>query len=141
MKQNDGFTLVELIIALTIGSVLASLYVQFMGTGLMRSGETIHRLKVSYEINQVIEKVLAAYKADAASDTFDLAVFNSNLGGFNENGVTCSGTFLVFRSGGNLIDANGDGVYETQTSSSGPTAFLLVTASKSNKSIQVLLSD
>lgn len=141
MFNIKGFTLIELIVAIIIGSILATVVVNVMGTSLQQSGKPVNILKETYEINQVIEKINAAYREEVQNNSFDIVNFNTNLTNFNENDVTCSGTFLKYRfSDGSLIDSNGDQIYESQTSSSGPTNFLLVTASKNNHSIKVLLT-
>ncbi|MBU0769585.1 MAG: type II secretion system GspH family protein [Proteobacteria bacterium] len=142
MSRNKGFTLIEIIVTITIGAILAAMFVNYMGRAFSGSSESINILKETYEINQVIEKVTAAYEQDLKNDTLNLTTFKNNLAGFSEN-VTCSGRFLNYRSpapAGNLIDSNADGIYEVQTSAI-PTKFLLVTASKSGRSIRVLLTD
>lgn len=145
MSKTDGFTLIELIVTITIAAILAALFVQYMGSAFKRSGEPVHNLKNTHEITQVIEKMTAAYEDDLNKDTLDLATFNTNLAGFNANGVTCSGTFLNYRSGENLIDTNGDGTIEPAASVSA-TNFLLVTATKTavtgkTISMRVLLTE
>jgi len=143
MPKMEGFTLIEIIVTITIGAILAAMFVNYMGRAFSGSSESINILKETYEINQVIEKVTAAYEQDLKNDTLDLTTFNNNLAGFAENDVTCSGVFLDYRSpapDGNLIDSNADGIYEVQASAT-QMNFLLVTATKSGRSIRVLLTD
>jgi len=49
MLKKDGFTLIELIITITIAAVLAALFVQYMGTAFKHSGEPVHNLKNTHE--------------------------------------------------------------------------------------------
>ena len=46
----EGFTLIEIIITLTLVSVLAALLIPYMGTAMIRSGEPITLLNQTYEI-------------------------------------------------------------------------------------------
>jgi prepilin-type N-terminal cleavage/methylation domain-containing protein len=143
----EGFTLIEIIVTITLVAVLAALFVQHMGTAFMRSGEPINLLNQTYEVNQVVEKLTADYRdkvKEAKSRALDLVSFKGGLSSFDENGVACSGLFLEYRDGLNLIDiAPTDQIYEAQKSSgegATPTKFLLVTVDKNNKSTRVLFT-
>lgn len=140
----EGFTLIETIVTITLVAVLATLFVQHMGTAFMRSGEPINLLNQTYEVNQVVEKLTADYRNKVKSGTLDLVSFKGGLSSFDENGVVCSGLFLNYRSSGKLIDiAPTDQIYEAQKSSgegATPTNFLLVTVAKNNKSTRVLFT-
>ena len=50
-----------------------------------------------------------------------------------------SGTWLVYRNGGNLSDSDGDGAYDPQTSGT-PTDYLLVTATNGDQSVEILFA-
>ena len=139
MSRAEGFTLIEIIVAIIISAVLAAFFVQYMGTAFMGSAREINTLNETYAINQVIAKLTADYKNELANDTLDLESWDYNA--FDGNGVVCSGMFLKYRSGVDLIDTNSDEIYEAQEVNPGPTNFLLVTASKNNRSIRVLFTE
>ena len=137
----EGFTLIEIIVAITISAVLAALFVQYMGSAFMGSAETVNTLKETYAINQVIAKVTAGYRDELESGTLDLETFKGTLSSFNENGITCSGMFLNFRDvagDGTLLESGG--IIEPVELDPGPTKFLLVTASKNSRSMRILLT-
>ena len=141
----DGFTLIETIATLTLVAILGALFIPYMGTAIIRSGESVQLLKQSFEISQVVEKLTADYRYQIQTDTLDLASFNTGLSSFNENSVTCSGSFLEYRAiDDSLFDvAPVDSIYEAQESAGGGTTqtnFLLVTVTKNNKSIRVLFT-
>ena len=141
----DGFTLIETIATLTLVAILGALFIPYMGTAIIRSGESVQLLKQSFEISQVIENLTADYRDKIQTDTLDLASFNTGLSSFNENDVTCSGSFLEYRAiDDSLFDvAPADSIYEAQESAGGGTTqtdFLLVTVTKNNKSIRVLFA-
>lgn len=145
MSRMEGFTLIQIIVTITLVAVLAALFVQHMGTAFMRSGEPINLLNETYKVNQVVEKLTADYRDKVTSGTLDLGSFKADISSFDENGVVCSGLFLNYRSSGNLIDiAPTDQIYEAQKSSgegATPTNFLLVTVDKNNKSTRVLFTE
>ncbi len=143
MSRMEGFTFIELIVALTISAVLAAFFVQYMGSAFLYSGREVNTLKETYAINQVIVKVTADYRNELENDSLDLTVFKTDIDNlnFDENGVTCSAMFLNFRDvdgDGTLLESNG--IIEPVEPASGSTKFLLVTASKINRSMRVLLT-
>ena len=140
MSRMEGFTLIEIIAAITLTAVVAAFFVQYMGSALMYSAEPVNTLKESYAINQVMSKVTAGYK----NGTLNLSDFKNTLSSFNDvqNGVTCSGMFLNFRDvagDGTLLESNG--IITPVESDPDATKFLLVTASKSNRSMRILLTE
>jgi len=145
MKTVKGFTILEIIVALTLVAILASIFVQHMSTPLIKSSEPLIRLNETFEINQVVENITSVIRERDKNNTLDLSVLNDEIsnGDYNgPNGVICSAAFLDYRNRlidpPPLIDTNGDTIYETQLSATPPTDFLLVTASKNNQSIKVL---
>lgn len=141
VKSSKGFTLIEIIAIIVIGSIISAMFIPFMGTALMRSSESINIISESFQINQVIENLNADYREKVNKDTFDMATFYSNLSNFEENDVTVSGKYLKFRdSGGILNDSDGDGTYDALESVT-PTGILMVTAAKNNQTIRVLFTE
>jgi len=145
----DGFTLIETIATLTLVAILGALFIPYMGTAIIRSGESVQLLKQSFEINQVIEKLAADYRNEIETGTLNLVDFKAGLSSCDDSGndvvAACSGLFLNYRASGNLIDIApaGDSIYEAQESAGGgatPTDFLLVIVTKNNESTRVLFT-
>ena len=144
MSKTEGFTLIEVIVAITVSAALAAFFVQYMGSAFMYSGKPVNTLSETYEINQVIAKVTANYRNKLESGTLNLSDFKTDIDNlnFNENGVTCSAMFLNFRDvagDGSLLESNG--IITPVESDPDATKFLLVTASKDNRSMRVLLTE
>jgi prepilin-type N-terminal cleavage/methylation domain-containing protein len=144
MSRMEGFTLIEIIAAITLTAVVAAFFVQYMGSALMYSAKPVNILKETYAINQVMAKITVGYRNELKNGTLVLSDFKGTLSSFNDvaNSVTCSGMFLNFRDvegGGTLLESNG--IITPVESDPDATKFLLVTASKSNRSMRILLTE
>lgn len=62
MKNNGGFTLLEVIVSLVVAAILGAILVQFMGTGLMKSYNPVVLAKNGTYLNTIMEKMTADYK-------------------------------------------------------------------------------
>ena len=57
IKNQNGFTLVELIVTIMVAAILGVMFVQVMGTSLTGSVEPIIRTQHMFEINGVMENI------------------------------------------------------------------------------------
>ncbi len=82
-QREKGFTLIEIIVTLTIAAILATFLVSFMGTAVTKSGEPVVRTKQLYELQQVMENIKATYytMADATDALTRLQVFATGASG------------------------------------------------------------
>ena len=62
MKNENGFTLLEVIITLIVASILGSIAYQFMGTSVVRSALPVNRVKDQFMLNGIMEKMTADYR-------------------------------------------------------------------------------
>lgn len=60
--RNKGFTLLEIIITIIIGSLIAAMFVNFMGSNLMGSAIPVVSVQNANSLNQVMESITADYK-------------------------------------------------------------------------------
>ena len=61
LRNSSGFTLVEIIVTLTVAAILATVLVAFTGTAVQRAGEPAMRLSESYQLQQVMENITGYY--------------------------------------------------------------------------------
>ena len=78
MKNENGFTLLEVIITLIVASILGSIAYQFMGTSVVKSAIPVNRVKDQFMLNGMIEEATADYR--------NFVVISNNIS--NEPGET-----------------------------------------------------
>ena len=78
MKNENGFTLLEVIITLILASILGSIAYQFMGTSVVKSAIPVNRVKDQFMLNGMIEEATADYR--------NFVVISNNIS--NEPGET-----------------------------------------------------
>lgn len=61
MMQQDGFTLIEYIVALVIAAIVASMVYTYMGDSVIQSSAPIFRLQKASNLRQVMENIVADY--------------------------------------------------------------------------------
>lgn len=78
-KRNlvRGFTLIEVIVTITIAAILASFLVTFMGTGIIKSSDPVYQAKNLAEAEIALEKISANYTAYLSKGTPDWSTFKS----------------------------------------------------------------
>lgn len=139
-NAGTGFTLIEVIVIITLGALIASMMVPFVSTALTRSGEAVNQMADNLYVGQVMEKVLAAYRSQHEAGTLTLATFKSGLAGYAENGVSVTGAYISFRTAANaLTDTNSDGVYDPSAQGDVDQNLLLVAAAKNDQSMTMIL--
>lgn len=62
LTKNHGFTLLEVVITLIVGSILGAILVQFMGTSMKNSFEPVIMVQEGNGVNEIMEKLNSAYK-------------------------------------------------------------------------------
>jgi len=61
MMQQNGFTLIEYIVALVIAAIVAAMVYTYMGDSLIQSSAPIFRLQKASNLRQVMENIVADY--------------------------------------------------------------------------------
>ena len=67
--KNHGFTLLEVVITLIVGSILGAILVQFMGTSMKNSFEPVLMVQDGCGVYEIMEKMNADYKMRLLTST------------------------------------------------------------------------
>ncbi len=78
-RNQSGFTLLEVIVTLIIASILGAVLYQFMGTNLTQSAVSVVWAKDQFELNGVMEKMVADYRNFVETGTIILAEFKEDV--------------------------------------------------------------
>jgi prepilin-type N-terminal cleavage/methylation domain-containing protein len=104
MKHNAGFTLIEIIVTITITAIAGALFVAFMGTSLTQSSLPISQVKSQYKLAQQMEEITSEYRKALAAGTLSLATLQ-----------TYAATKGNYYSAGYITLTSTDSSYTTQT--------------------------
>ncbi len=77
-EEIYGFTLIEVIVTLTIAAIVGSMLYAFMGSSVTKSSLPISRLQVSFTLQQIMENIPADYPKNSS---FDLVGLQAAIGG------------------------------------------------------------
>ncbi len=75
----NGFTLVEIIVTLTVSSVLVVLLLQFMGTSISRSVQPLDVFQGEMALQRIMESMNADYKHLLLTDGSPLDTFKARV--------------------------------------------------------------
>jgi len=71
LTKNQGFTLLEVVITLIVGSILGAILVQFMGTSMKNSFEPVIMVQNANGALEIMEKLNSDYKMRLMTSTDD----------------------------------------------------------------------
>jgi prepilin-type N-terminal cleavage/methylation domain-containing protein len=85
-RHQSGLTLLEIIVTLTVASILGTIIFMYMNTSLTRSAEPVVLVQKAYALNQIIEQMTADYNSllDADSSTA-LTILRTNIQNGNDD--------------------------------------------------------
>jgi len=98
LKNNclSGFTLLEIIITMSIAAFLSTILFHYMGTSLTRSSEPVIEVQKNFIITQIIEKITADYRILVIDGNTSLNHFKTIVeNGNDENNSPFYGNYLV----------------------------------------------
>lgn len=136
LMNKKGFTLIEVIISLTVLAVLAVMVVNEHSTFIERTLESRNNLQYTMDIYSVMEKITLDY--DINMD-LDLVALRNKIG---DNGTTEDnpyyGNYYVINNNFYSCNATNPGDYEFKRDTTSDNSTLLVTiAAPGNKAITV----
>lgn len=97
-RFEDGFTLIEIIVTIMLGSILAALMFQFMGSALTGSSEPVEIVRDASDMEALMEKIISDYVMRVNTDpatALGLMVADTSYG----SNVTMA--YIEFDAGGN----------------------------------------
>lgn len=99
-EDQSGFTLIEIIVTLTVAALLSVMLVQFMGTSISRSAEPLLSMQEGMTLQGIFENMTADYKQLLLTDNTPLDTFKTRV----ESGFY--GTYTLIDSKYILFDTN-----------------------------------
>jgi type II secretory pathway pseudopilin PulG len=134
MSNEQGLTLLEIIITFVLAALLGSMLVEYMGTSLTRGGEAVVMVQDGFSLNSVMEKITADYEDKFKKGSYDFSTFKSNIEGGNiSTNNPYYGNYTVVTS---YITFDGSGIETADTS--GNNTLLKVTTTANNQSLTAL---
>ncbi len=108
-RDQKGFTLVEVIITILVASILGLIFIQFMGTSMTGSVESVTRVQNAFTIEQVMEKMTADYKKLVVESSTPLATLQLRVSNGNYGSYTVKyKDYITFDGSGVQVSESGD---------------------------------
>ena len=106
--KSSGFTLLEVIIALIVGSILGAILLEFLSQTVHKSFEPIKMAQGSMQLTSIVEKMTADYKKRLVLSNDPLVDFKddieNNTGNYGD--YTWSTSWITFDGSGNEAQDN-----------------------------------
>ena len=102
-NREGGFTLIEVIITIVIVAILGTIFVTFMGTGVVGSSTPVININSSLSLRKVMENMTADYRNTVFSKA-DLITLRTNIGAEGTSPVNNYGSYTVDRNRFILFD-------------------------------------
>ena len=131
IKDQRGFTLLEVIVTIIVAAVMGVILVQFMGTAMLRSGEPVVRVQDVSTLRHVLDNMTSDYKYLAATQANFLSTFKTRVDtpNYYGTGYTATTRYIEFDGSGNEIQ-----------DTSAPYNLLKVTVTRGNQSLSTVFS-
>jgi prepilin-type N-terminal cleavage/methylation domain-containing protein len=107
--DSKGFTLVEIIVTLVAAGILGAIFIQFMGTALDSSWNSVEIVRDESGAEALLERIVAEYVADINEDPPDNPLGNVviNYDGQTIEGITITTQYIIFDDvSGNEIEVD-----------------------------------
>jgi prepilin-type N-terminal cleavage/methylation domain-containing protein len=107
-SESSGFTLLEVIIALIVGSILGAVLLEFLGQTVHKSFEPVKMAQESMQLTAIVEKMTADYKKQLAQSENPLVDLKNDIenNGGNYGDYTWSTSWVTFDGSGNEAQDN-----------------------------------
>jgi prepilin-type N-terminal cleavage/methylation domain-containing protein len=101
--DSKGFTLVEIIVTLVAAGILGAIFIQFMGTALDSSWNSVEIVRDEAGAEAMMERIIAEYVALINSNPDDALTTIDDYHGQTEDGITITANYILFDAGGNEV--------------------------------------
>ncbi|WP_457570737.1 type II secretion system protein [Desulfovulcanus sp.] len=101
IDKDNGFSLLEMIVAIVVAGILGVIIVQFVQTSALKSVSPVTLLKEQYDIQSQVEDMTSYYREQLAQGSLDLSAFKDYVTENYENVDQSQTGFIVFSSNGN----------------------------------------
>jgi prepilin-type N-terminal cleavage/methylation domain-containing protein len=95
LLSRQGFTLLEIILALIIAGIVGAMLIPFLGTAVMRSGDAVNSAQKHAQLNAVMENITADFKKLSATDANPLTTLAGNIGSEGSDMNNAYGAYRV----------------------------------------------
>jgi prepilin-type N-terminal cleavage/methylation domain-containing protein len=117
-SNQNGFSLIEIIVTLVVAALFGTMFLQYMGTSLTKSAEPVIDVQKAYEVGTIMESLTADYKYLLLTDKNPLTTFEAYIanGNIEENppysyygDYTAQTSYILFDGDGNeTADESGE---------------------------------
>jgi len=97
--NQSGFTLIELIITLSLGALLGAMLVPFLSTALTKSSMSSVRLNETLTLQTTMENITADYQNRVQKNIITLADLQTAIGAVNSDQNNGYGSYRVVANG------------------------------------------
>ncbi len=77
--SQTGFTLLEVVLIITLGGVLGALLIQLTGSGLIGGAKSVNDVKDNFHTVEVMEQITRDYRAWISADPGPLTDFETQI--------------------------------------------------------------
>lgn len=77
--NNNGFTILEVVVTLIVASILGAILLEFMSTSVQKSFEPVHMAQDSQDLREIVEKMNSDYKRQLLVSPTPLQDFRSDV--------------------------------------------------------------
>jgi Tfp pilus assembly protein PilE len=122
-SNSKGFTLVEIITTIIAAGILGVIFVNFMGTALTSSYNSVEIARDEAGAEALMEQIVAEYVADINSNpAAALNNLDTNYNGQTINGIDITTQYIEFDGSGNEIPSGSNQNLKLVLQASGPGA-------------------
>jgi prepilin-type N-terminal cleavage/methylation domain-containing protein len=101
-RHSKGFTLVEIIVTIVAAGILGAIFVNFMGTALESSWNSVEIARDESGVEFLMEQIISEYVVDMNNNPANaLNNIVTTYGGQTINGITITTGYVTFDAGGN----------------------------------------